>query len=265
MRAGRLHHAPRAGAAGDAAPHQRRAARALQEGRAHREHGARRADRRGGAGRRDRVRPRRRRRARRVRVRAARRQAADVAAAGRRHAAHRGVHARGAGAVGTEIAIRSATTCRKASSATPSTSRRCRRTTSRSCGRTCSWPRSSGSLVAQLADGPPDVDRHPLLRSAGDRLRERDRQRRARRRAVGAIGRQRDGGQQPRPRRRARHRARRVAQLAVARLHARHLGEAARRDARALGRRRRRRAGHPRLCTLDGVAGRSAARRARWS
>ena len=83
--------------AGNEAPLQRRALRAVQAGPAPHQHGARRAHRRSGAAPRDRTRHRRRRRARRVREGAAGRLVARPTAAGDRDAAHRGVDRGGAG------------------------------------------------------------------------------------------------------------------------------------------------------------------------
>ena len=76
---------------------QRRAVREGEAGHPHHQHGARRADRRSGAAARDRKRRRRRRRARRVREGAAGGLVARPTAAGRRHAAHRGVDRGSAG------------------------------------------------------------------------------------------------------------------------------------------------------------------------
>ena len=89
VRARRLHLASRSRAAVDEAPLQRRTVREVQEGRPHHQHRARRADRRGRAGRRHRTGARRRRGTRRVRPRAAERLAPRHAAAGRGDATHR--------------------------------------------------------------------------------------------------------------------------------------------------------------------------------
>ena len=126
--------------------------------------------------------PRRRRRARRVSEGADRRSAAADAAAGRRHAAHRRVDARGPGA--GRHGDRGGAARLPAGRHHPQ-----RRQLPVGVGRGIQAPasRSSrsasglGTFIAQMNDEPGQGGRRPLLRRAGRRPHRHDRQRRARR------------------------------------------------------------------------------------
>ena len=208
---------------------QRRAAGAGQEGPAHHQHRARRSDRRGGAGRRDRGGPGRRRGARRLREGADGRSPAAEAAAGRRHAAHRRVDARrpGTGRRGdgrgaarlpegrhdpqrrqlpVGVAPRSSSGCSRSSTLGERLGH-VRRADERRTASTSVSVRYYG----ELAQGTHRHDRRTRCWSASSSRSSRPASRRERAQRG----------------RRARHRGRRIAQHAAAQLHQPDLGEAA--------------------------------------
>ena len=130
----------------------------------------------------------------------------------------------------------------------------------RASSRSSRSPSSWAPWSSQLADGPHQGDQRPALRSAG-RLQQRPHRERGGQRAAAAAplvgGHHR---QRPRRRRRARHRDRRVAQLAGPELRQHHLGQGPHERGRALARRHGVRTGAPAPHAARWHRSRSAAR-----